>query len=293
MVRAERKPGGGTVGTRAARLRAAMLGSALAIGVAVSTLGAAAPAADLQPETVAAYDRYVRATDTRVSAELADPARALWVDTLPDARRATVMTSLRGGDVTIEPLTTRDAGGSPIEIPDGLVHHFVGTVFLPGAALDPVVALMQDYDSHDEVFAPAIANSRLLSHDGNVFTFTMRFVVTGMLASTIETEQRAVFSRPAPDRANSRIASTRIQEVRDPGTARETLLPVGHDRGYLWRQTSYWRFVARDGGTYVQCEAISLSRRVPTGLGWLLGGAAAKVPRETLAFTLRALRDRF
>jgi pyruvate/2-oxoglutarate dehydrogenase complex dihydrolipoamide acyltransferase (E2) component len=59
----------------------------------------------------------------------------------------------------------------------------------------------------------------------------------------------------------------------------------------LWRLNSYWRFEERDGGVYVECEAISLSRDVPLGLGWLVNPIIRSLPQESLANTLRETRD--
>jgi hypothetical protein len=59
----------------------------------------------------------------------------------------------------------------------------------------------------------------------------------------------------------------------------------------MWRLNSYWRFEQRDGGTYVQLEAISLSRDIPTGLGWLVGPFVSSIPKESLEFTLGRTRN--
>jgi hypothetical protein len=53
---------------------------------------------------------------------------------------------------------------------------------------------------------------------------------------------------------------------------------------------SYWGFYQADGGVYVQCNAISLTRDVPTGLGWLVGPFIENIPRDSLRFTLDATR---
>jgi hypothetical protein len=66
---------------------------------------------------------------------------------------------------------------------------------------------------------------------------------------------------------------------------------VGHDSGYLWRLNSYWRFLERDGGVYIQCESLTLTRDVPTGFGWLIRPFVTSIPRETLTFTLQTTRD--
>jgi hypothetical protein len=106
----------------------------------------------------------------------------------------------------------------------------------------------------------------------------------------VNTENEARFTRPGPDRAESRIYSLRIAEVADPGTPEEHEHPVGNDGGYLWRLYTYWRFLERDGGTYVQCEAITLSRGIPRMLGWLVGPFVTSIPRESLLFTLETTR---
>jgi hypothetical protein len=67
---------------------------------------------------------------------------------------------------------------------------------------------------------------------------------------------------------------------------------VGRDGGYLWRLYTYWRLHERDGGTYLQCESISLTRGIPTGFRWLVGPFVTSIPRESLTFTLDTTRNR-
>jgi hypothetical protein len=59
----------------------------------------------------------------------------------------------------------------------------------------------------------------------------------------------------------------------------------------MWRLNSYWRFLEKDNGVYVQCEAISLTRDVPTGLNWLIGPFIESIPKESLEFTLQSTRN--
>ena len=88
----------------------------------------------------------------------------------------------------------------------------------------------------------------------------------------------------------SRIYSLRVAEVEYPGTPQEREKPVGNDGGFLWRLYTYWRFLERDGGTYVQCEAISLTRDIPSVFAWLIGPFVNSIPRESLSFTLETSR---
>jgi hypothetical protein len=206
-------------------------------------------------------------------------------DRLPLARRAEVLRTLGRGDVHIERIAGRGAG-----VPDGLLHHWAGTVFVRGASVSQAVALLQAYDRHAAVYAPSVARSRLLSRSGDRFRVYLRFSMTRVITVVVNSEHDAVFARPAPDRAQSRIVSTRIAEVEDPDTPQEREKPVGRDSGYLWRLNTYWRMLERDGGVYLQCESMTLTRNIPTGLGWLIGPYVTSIPRDTLAFTLETTR---
>ena len=176
-------------------------------------------------------------------------------------------------------------------MPDGIIHHWLGAVFVPDASLDQAIALLQDYDHHAEIYAPAVNQSKVLARDGDSFRVLLRFFMKKVLTVVVDGEHQARFTRLGPDRAHSRVVSTRLNEVEDPGTAQERLKPEGRDGGYLWRINSYWRFLERDGGTYIQCETITLSRRIPIGLGWLVGPFVTSIPKDSLEFTLTTTRQ--
>ena len=243
-------------------------------------------ARDLQPKTVAAFDRYVALTEKRM-ADTGQPF--LHVDGKPEAERRAALKLLRGGDYVIERLQTRD-GGKEIDIDDGMVHHWVGVVFVPGGTVDQAVALLQDYNRHGDIYKPNVQRSKVIERDGDRFRVFLRFYTKQVLTVVVNSEHEARFTRDAPDRASSRIRSTRIAEVENPGTKEEREKPVDRGEGYLWRLNSYWRFQQRDGGVYVQCESISLSRDLPPIVGVLIKPFVTSVPRETLEFTLETTR---
>jgi hypothetical protein len=255
----------------------------------LASTSASTSAAELRPATVAAFDRYVRAAEARMSADLADERRFLVIDTDDATQRTARLTELRAGRVSIERLQARE-GGKPIEIPDGLAHHWAGIIFIPGGTTAAAVALLRDYERHDEVFQPAVQRSRVLSQDGDSLRVFLRFFMKKVIAVTLNSDHDARFTTVSASRAYSRVVSTRIQQVEDAGTPRERELPIGNDGGYLWRINSYWRFDERDGGVYVQCESISLSRGIPVGFGWLVGPFVTSIPRESLTFTLETTR---
>ena len=59
----------------------------------------------------------------------------------------------------------------------------------------------------------------------------------------------------------------------------------------MWRLNSYWLLRERDGGVYLECEAVSLSRGVPAALAWLIDPIIRSLPKDALANTLRATRE--
>lgn len=82
----------------------------------------------------------------------------------------------------------------------------------------------------------------------------------------------------------------RIAEVEDPGEPSEHEHKPGNDTGYLWAMETWWQLVERDGGVYVQNEVVSLTRDIPTGLGWLIEPFISGIPRESLEFTMEATK---
>jgi hypothetical protein len=245
----------------------------------------AAAAAELQNRTTQAFDRYVRLTEARLNGNVP----FLWIDGLPEARRREALDAVRRNELSIERLETKD-NGREIDAPGGMIHHWVGTAFVPGATIAQALSVLQNYNEHHRIYAPTVAASKLQSRDGDRFTFFLRFVMKKVITVVVNTDHEAVFRKPAADRAEGWIHSTRIAEVENPGTPTEREKPVGNDGGYLWRLNTYWRLLARDGGLYIHCESVSLSRGIPTGFGWIVGPFVTSIPRESLTFTLDTTR---
>jgi hypothetical protein len=246
-------------------------------------------AADLQAQAAQNYARYIALTQAQVDAELAQSGSYLWVERLPEERRTEALAQLRSGGVVIEKLETLD-DGKPIAVPGGLIHHWIGTAFVPGATLAQTLAFMQDYDHKVEYFKPDIVRSKILRHEGDDYFVLLRFYQKKIITTVIDTDQEVHYHVVDKTHAWSRSNATRVQEVDNPGKSDERLEPEGHDRGFVWKLNTFWRFEEKDGGTYLECQAISLSRDIPTGLGWMVGSFVSSVPRESLTFTLTTAR---
>ena len=248
-----------------------------------------ASATELKPETLAAFNRYAAARDAQFDEESGhDPF--LWADAQPAEKRAACYNQLQNQGVVIEQLD-RVINGKKYEVPDGMVHHWVGIVFIPGAKVAAVVALIEDYDHHSKYFTPEVTRSKLVSRDGDHFLTYLRFYKKHILTVTIDTWHEAWYRAISGTREVSRSHITRAQEVQNSGQSDESLRPEGNDRGFLWRMNTYWKFEEKDGGTYVQCESITLTREIPLLLKPIIEPFVTSVPRESLVGVLTHTRS--
>jgi hypothetical protein len=238
-------------------------------------LASATQAAELKPQTMEAFDRYVRQAEQRLDAR----TTFLWADESP-ARAQRV----RQGDIVIEPLV----GKGDLSVSGGLVHDWVGAVFIAGRSLQKTISLMQDYDH--KTYHQEVVGSRIVARNGNDIEAFMRLRKHKVITVVLDTWHDIHYVPIDETRWRSRSTTTKIAEVEGAGTPEEKILPPGTGQGFLWKLNTYWRFEERDGGTWVECEAVSLTRDVPTGLGWLIEPIIRTLPRESLESTLRETR---
>ncbi|MFZ0959378.1 MAG: hypothetical protein WAO35_00620 [Terriglobia bacterium] len=247
--------------------------------------------ADLEPKTLEAFNRYAQATETRIDKELTRPGAFLYLEGLPEPKRSATLAGIRKGDIYMEPLQTRDASGAVIEAPDGLIHHWIGAVFIPGATLRQILDLVQDYDHHQDIYKLEVVRSKLIRHEGNNYQIYYRLVKKKIITITLNTNHDVQYFPVDSTHCWSRSVATRIAEVVDAGQPDEHEKPIGHDGGFLWRLNSHWRFEEKDQGVYVEVESISLTRDIPMGFGWMIRPFVTSIPRESLLNTLNSMRS--
>jgi len=241
----------------------------------------AASAAELKQKTTTAFDRYVAATEARFANELRPGGTFLYVDGLSADAKAKAYEQLKQGEVLVEKLETKAPGVSS-DVPDGMVHHWVGLIFIPGATLASTLPIVKDYDRRAELYKPDVSASRTISHNGDDFKMFLRLHQKKFTTVDFNTTYNVHWGQVDPTKVFSNSISARIAEVKDPAKPDGEELPVGSGHGYLWRLNTYWRFEEKDGGVYLQCEALSLTRDMPTGLGWLLKPLVTSIPKQSL-----------
>jgi hypothetical protein len=236
-----------------------------------------------QSSTTEAFNRYVATAEARISKDR--NSSFLRLESLDPSDQAAMMRQLRAGEIVIE-----KQGNTPVQIPNGLIHDWVGTVFLPGATVAQVIALVRDYNHTANYYSPDVMQSSLISANGDDLQVFMRLRKHKVITVVLDTEYEVHYGRLDAEHQYSVSRSRRVSEIVDPGTANEHPLAAGQDHGFMWRLNSYWAFEERNDGVFVQCEAISLTRDIPEGLGWMIGPFVNSIPRESLQFTLDATR---
>jgi hypothetical protein len=244
---------------------------------ALVALGAGAAAGE-EPAAMAqaGFDAYVH----KVEARLAIAHRGADTYLAPaDWRR------VRAGEPVIEELTEKNQA----EPPGALIHDWRGTAFAPGATAAEFERALRDFAAYPREFAPQVVSARATEQDADhaqaVLRVRQQHVITVVLDTTYDISYAPADPGNGPERGTIASRSTRVEEIGADGRA----LSASEDHGFLWRMNTYWSYEERDGGVYMQLESVSLTRSIPTGLGWAVGPFVESVPRESIEFTLRAV----
>jgi hypothetical protein len=220
-------------------------------------------AQELQPDTAHAFDCYIQSVVARLDGRktfLAADADAALNDRL-----------VRG--LRIETLPAN--GPNPHKLPAAHLYDWIGSVFIPGAAADRTVRLLQDYDHRAQFFGDMVSEAKLACRSGDThFQYSMMLKEP----ARIEVQSDVVWERVDPRHWRCRSYSTSLREV-------------GSNHGYLLRLYSYWRVAAVEKGVYVEGESVSLCGEfgaMTRALGSMLLGIN---PEKTLRHSLTSIRD--
>lgn len=251
-----------------------------------SEIGIAMPetaeSVQLAPATLAAFDLYFTEAELAMQPCFEGLSPSLLPELKPELSQR-----VREGQICAELWS----GKGPTHVPDGLIHDWIGTAFVPGGTLATTLTLIQNYDNHKNIFKPEVVDSRLLSREGNDFEILLRLRKKKVVTVVLDSWHHVHYSEISPTRWTCRSHTTSIREIEHAGTAKEVALATDAGHGYMWRLNSYWNFEERDAGMWLECRAISLSRDIPKGLAWIIEPIIRKLPRESLIRTLQSTRQ--
>ena len=227
-------------------------------------------AAEPQPDTIAAFDRYVKITEDGF-AQHQSFQDFLWLDQHPKEKS---LVWLRQSVVT--PLQTLDHG-APIEVPNGIIQHWLGAVYAEGMDVGNVSRMMLNFPLYKDFFKQQIIDSKLQKQTGDQYEVFLRFYKKQISTVVLNVNETAKYTVLDPMQWTLTLHSTHIGEAEHPKDKKK----LDQERsptemtGYLWRLNLYLRVRQADNGVYIEVEVISLGRepdrklnpsRVLTGL---------------------------
>jgi hypothetical protein len=236
-------------------------------------------AAEPKQETLRVWDEYIRIVNLNAAKSAAGGSQFLWTDESQDMTRR-----LQQNEVVV-------ANHNPEEVPQGMIHDWVGAVFVPNVTLDQALSVVENYDRYNEFYQPLVRNCTILARDGdrvklNVVATQKAFSVT----AAVKTEEQVQIVRLGPKKAYITSSAVRVQEIADYGRPTEHPFPESRRPGYVWREVTVQRLEERDGGVYVELETVVLSRGIPPGFRWLIKPLVEELPRKLMLDTLNDTR---
>jgi hypothetical protein len=238
-----------------------------------------AHAAELKPETVKAWEEYIRSATVRMQEHLRPESHFLRIDDNQDSVRR-----IRSGEVLVSPARS----DSVRRVPSGLIHDWLGDAFIAHATLQDVSSVLSDYDRYKEFYRPSVVDSRTLARGEGEDRFSMVLMnKSPFLKTALESEYRCFSTRVSDRHYYSVSESTRIQEIENYGAPGQQRLSEGEGNGFVWRFFSITRFEERDGGVYIELEAMALSRDIPISLRWIVEPIGRRISRNALEISLR------
>jgi hypothetical protein len=256
---------------------------ALNVVSSISLLAAGPSTNKLQPETVSAWEEYIRTVDSRMNARSDGEMPFLWIDESVHRSRR-----IGQGEILVAPVLPHGT----LSIPNGLIHHWIGGVFIPGATIDSLAAVIQDYGKYKDFYKPVVADSKVLGRTDENQRFAMLWQHKVLfITAAIQSEYVARDLRVDRRRRYNVADTVRVQEIEHYGRPEERLLPPGTGNGFIWRMHSVARYEERDGGVYLELEAIALTRDIPGSVRWFVNPVVNHLSINSLTTTLQQTRD--
>ena len=170
-------------------------------------------------------------------------------------------------------------------------YDTIGAMFLKGEKIAGFRRVLDDYARFPEIYGPEIVETKLTSTDGpgpEVFTRVRKhFVITVVL----DMLSRVHFAMADAANGVEHTTAIRIREAKDPEHPDAGERSPEEERGFPWRYESYWRLEETEEGLLVEHQMISLSRRAPASLQFMLRPILNKLPTESMYKSVVATRQ--
>jgi hypothetical protein len=260
-----------------------LVGATAFLGILLFATAGRVNAHDLLMETVNAWDAYIQGAHLRTEERLNGRKPFLWIDESAERRQR-----IRVGEILVAPVI----GYGIQSVPNGLVHHWIGGIFIPNATIDSLAAITLDYGRYKEFYSPVVVEAKLLACTATGQRFSMLWHRKVLFVdAAMQGEYAAHEVRIDSHRGYNVSDTVQLQEIENYGRPNQRVLPPDTGDGFIWRLHSVARYEERDGGVYLELEAIVLTREIPSSVRWLVSPVVNRLSRNSLTTSLRQTRD--
>jgi hypothetical protein len=237
------------------------------------------PAAELKQETVRVWDEYIQALDVDRENRIAENGPFLLVDDSPDLQRR-----LQRNEVVV---FNRD----PHKVPQGMIHHWVGVIFIPNMSVDQAMSVLTNYGHYGDVYNQLLKSCSVLERrDDNIELKVVAVQKAMSVTAAVATDNQIHILRVDSKKVYITSNATHIQEIANYGQSSEHPFPEDRRPGYVWRAVVNEQLEERDGGVYVELETVALSRGIPVEFRWLIKPLTDELPRKMMVEMLNDTR---
>jgi len=240
-------------------------------------------AATLKSETVTAWDDYLQTANANLQDRIRPGGSFLW--TFENTGRAA---QVRGGKIVV----VAAPGQNPKRVPGGLIHHWMGAMFLSNLKLDDILEVTRDYDHYKEFYRPTVIESKTIARSDAEDRFSLLLMNKALFLRTmLDADYKVTSVRLDDSRFYSTSMTTRIQEIEGYGQPGEHQTAEGEGGGYIWKLYSIARLEQRDDGVYLELDAIALSRDIPAAVRFVVDPLVRRVSRNSLLISLQQTQE--
>lgn len=218
-------------------------------------LSAFLPAAEVPPQTAAAFDRYVKLTEEGFAQHQAFQD-FLWLDHHPQDKTMVWMQQ-----TVLVPMQTLDHG-APIEVPGGVIQHWLGAYYAEGADAAGAAHVLLNFPAYKDYFKPEMIDSKIIKAGGERNDILLRLYKRKVSTVVLNVNGTTKYTPLDPMRWTLAFHSTHIGEAEHPKDKKKLDQERSPEEaeGYLWRLNLYFRAEQKENGVYIEFEVLSLAR---------------------------------
>lgn len=177
-------------------------------------------------------------------------------------------------------------------VPNGLIHDWIGAVFTPNATIEGLLSVVHDYSRYKDIYKPVVTDSWSLDSGTAAQKFFMVWHGHVLFVNVAMRGRYCAHDVIINSHRGYSIVEVRtLQQIEDYGRPGEHLLPPDTGGGFIQRIYSISQYEERDGGVYLEIEAIVLSRGIPSSVGWLVNPGVNHLSVASMSTTLRPTRE--